>query len=378
MFYAKGYRLNSKDLTIEPSGLLVLKSYPSGAQIYVNGELKTATDATISLKPGTYDVSIRKEGFFEWKKRLTIEKEVVTEATAHLFRINPNLTAITFSSVEKIVPSHDYSKIAYIVSASNGTVETSGLWVLENINLPLGFAREPKRITDGDLSEAVFSWSPDDSKILLTLPKGSYLLDASAFTPQTSRVNIEARKEKIIEEWAETNKKHKQSQISTLPVEIQDILETAIQISFSPDKEMVLYTASKNAQIPPDLIKALPGASTQKQNRDIKPYHTYIYDIEEDRNFLVDDHSSDLQIEGGVPSEAKRRMMWYLSSRNVILADEKGITIMDYDGTNRQTVFNGSYLAPNAFPTLSLDRLIILTNFGATSKPADLYSLGIK
>src|SRR3990167_4487381 len=83
--YAKGFRLNPETGEVAPSGLLVIKSHPDSAQVILNGELKTATNATISLPPGTYDVSVRKEGYAQWNKRLTIEKENVTESTAHLF-----------------------------------------------------------------------------------------------------------------------------------------------------------------------------------------------------------------------------------------------------------------------------------------------------
>src|SRR4030042_6361491 len=112
--YAKGYRLDSDTKKFSPNGLLVIKSVPDGAQIFINGELKTATNATIPLIPNTYDVSVKKEGFLSWNKRLTIEKEIVTEASAHLFKSVPSLSAITFLGVENPIPSHDLTKISYV------------------------------------------------------------------------------------------------------------------------------------------------------------------------------------------------------------------------------------------------------------------------
>ncbi|MEJ2441674.1 MAG: PEGA domain-containing protein, partial [Patescibacteria group bacterium] len=151
-YYARGYRFDSEQFKFIPNGLLVAKSDPDGAQIFIDGELKTATNANIFLSPGTYDVSIRKEGFLPWYKRLTVEKEVVTEIKPHLFRAVPSLSAVTFSSSFNPVPSSDFSKIAYVVPPntqdSNGDEDKMGLWVLETVNLPLGFARDPQRITD--------------------------------------------------------------------------------------------------------------------------------------------------------------------------------------------------------------------------------------
>lgn len=154
--YARGYRFNAQKANLTPNGLLVLKSAPDSAQIYVDGELKTATDATIPLPPGTYDVSIKKEGFRDWNKRLSIQKEVVTEATAHLFKSAPSLTSVTFSTAINTTPSYDFTKIAYIVPVTPTSNDAHGLWIMETLNLPLGFARDPRRITDGNLEGAVF------------------------------------------------------------------------------------------------------------------------------------------------------------------------------------------------------------------------------
>lgn len=376
--YARGYRFNSKDMKLNPNGLLAIKSVPDGAQIYVDGDLKTATNATIPLPPATYDISIRKEGFISWNKRLTIDKEVVTEATAHLFKSTPSLSAVTFSGAQNPTPSRDFTKVAYIVPAGVSS-ENQGLWVMETVNLPLGFARDPKKITDGNLDNSSFVWSPDGSQILLTTAKGIFLIPTNTLTTQSQRVNVSTQKEKILKEWDSENTKLLQSQVRKLPNQLQDILiNNTSEVQFSPDEDMILYSASSSATIKKDLIPQLPGASTQKQERNIEPGKTYIYDIKEDRNFLVDEDASTLEIQGGHSNGFTRRMSWYPSSRNLILSDTDSVVIMDYDGTNRQSVYSGSYIAPNAFPTLSFDRILILTNLGASSTIPNLYSLSLK
>lgn len=356
--YARGYRFDLKTLRFAPNGLLVVKSEPDGAQVFVDAELETATNATIPLPPGTYDVEIRKEGYFPWKKRLVIEKEIVTEANASLFKAVPSLSAVTFSGIIKPVPTNDLTKIAY-------AVPKTGLWVIETVNLPLGFARDPRQITDGDLAEASWEWSPNGREILLTTRTGVFLLDAGRFTPQNQRINIASRKTEILAEWEEERKIKLAAQIKNLPEELVDILERRTNsITFSPDETKILYTASSSAELSDNLIKPLPGASTQKQERSIKAGKTYVYDIKEDRNFSVDD---------GTPA-----LHWFPTSRHLVLAEAGKITIMDYDGTNRQEVYSGSYVAPHAFPTVNKERLLILTNLGADSVLSNLYSLSLK
>jgi len=379
--YARGYRFNENSLKFSPHGLLVVKSDPDGAQVYINEELKTATNATIPLAPGTYDVSIRKDGFFSWNKRLTIKKEEVTETTAQLFKSVPSLSALTFSGSINPIPSDDMSKVSYVVpfdSTKTGSEDKSGLWILETVDLPLGFTREPRRITDGDLSGTDWSWSPDGREILLITKTGTYLLSVSSFTSQKQRVNINLQKDKTLTSWDAERKLKLTSKIKGLPEELQSILERkAKSIVFSPDEDMVLYTASGSAVIPQNLIKPLPGTSTQKEERNIINDKTYIYDIKEDRNFLVDDASSDLVIGAGYLNNSKRRMMWFPTSRHLILAETGKIIIMDYDGTNRQEIYAGNYIAPHAYPTISHDRLLIVTNLGATSVP-NVYTLSLK
>jgi hypothetical protein len=378
--YARGYRFDGKSLRFSPNGLLVATSDPNGGSVLVNGELKTATNTTISLAPGTYDVEIKKEGFMSWKKRLNIEKEVVSEANASLFRLVPSLTPVTFIGSANPVASSDFTKIAYAVYPENGDDPAKvGLWVMETLNLPFGFAKEPRRVTDGDLSKASWLWSPDRREILLTNQLGVFLLDSGQFTPQSQRVNVASRLEEIKATWEEENQTKLEARLRNLPAEHADAFTRKVRsLAFSPDETKILYIASGSATLKPDLVKQLPGASTQKQEREIKEGQIYIYDIKEDRNFLIEQDSEELTIEPDLYSTAKRSISWFPTSSHLVLAEEGKVTIMDYDGTNRQPVYTGSFVPPYAFPFASTGRLLILTNLGADSSLPNLYSVTIK
>ena len=367
--YAQGYRLDQKTLEFSPNGLFVIKSVPDSAQVIVNGELKTATNATVALLPATYDIMVKKDGYRTWSKRITIEKEVVSEATAYLFKSAPSLSPVTFFPSFNPVPSSDFTKISYIIPpdpTASTSSDRSGLWIIDMVNLPLGFARDPRRVTDGDLTAATWSFSPDNREILLKTKTGLYLLATNTFTPQTELINIAAKEKETNSVWQEERQKRTEIQLRKLPDEIEDIFAR------------ILYTASTSATLEENLVKPLPGSSYQRQERDIKAGRVYIYDIKEDRNFLIDEEASSLDIEAGAFSEALRRISWFPTSRHLILAEPNKITIMDYDGTNRQEVYAGSYVAPHAYPALTTDRIIILTNLGANTSPPNLYSLSLK
>ena len=293
-YYARGYKLDLKTLKFQPNGILVIKSEPDGASVYINGDLKTATNATISLSPGVYDVSVKKDGYFSWYKRLTITKEVVTQATISLFINAPSLSPLTFDGAVNPIMSVDGSKIAFAVLPTSTTTEDKvGLWTLDTFSLPLGFSSGPRRITDGDLTNDSYVFSPDGRQIMLTASNGDYVLDSGSFTPQNQMVNIASQKSSILAQWTSEKNLTDQSLIRNLPTVLNDVLTNgSSNFVFSPDRTMVLYTASSSGTLPGNLIAQLPGASTQKQERNLQVGHTYVYDIKEDRNFLISDQLS--------------------------------------------------------------------------------------
>lgn len=363
---ARGYRFDIKTLKFNPNGIIVIKSDPTGAQIFIDGNLKGATDSNISLAPGTYDVNIKKDGYIPWYKRLQVEKEIVTEADLSLFNSTPALAPVTFFGASFPVSADDFSRIAFAVLPSiTQDPDKIGLWVMDTSSLPLGFNRDAKRITDGDLTDATWYFSPNSRDLLLKTSTGVFLLDAGSFTPQNQRINIVSKFNSVTSSWEKEKETKLEAQTRNLPSRLQEILKKSTSaFTFSPDENKIVYTASSSATLEEDLIPQLPGSSTQKQDRDIKVDHTYVYDIKEDRNFLVDE---------GTP----QRLFWLLNSRNLVLAEEGKITIMDYDGTNRQSVYTGSFISPFVYPYINSSKILILTNLGSNSTP-NLYSLNLK
>jgi len=376
-YYARGYKLDFETLKFQPNGILVLKSEPDGASVYINGELKTATNASISLPPGTYDVEVRRDGFFSWYKRLVIEKEIVTQAAISLFKNVPSLSPITQTGVVNPIMSEDGSKIVYsVLPGKNVTNDKTGLWALDTFSLPLGFGAGPKRITDGDMTGATYVFSPDGKQLLLTISNSIFVIDTGSYTTQNQRVNIASKKEITLAAWAKEKEVKNANLIQNLPSEVSDILSRkSSNFVFAPDNNMILYTASSSGTLSEGLTRPLPGASTQKQERAIKPGNTYVYDIKEDRNFLISDQPVTINNTDNPMVAAVR---WMSTGKHLLFALTGQVVIMDYDGTNRQVVYSGSYSTPSAFPYTNATKLLILTNLGATTSSANLYTLTVK
>lgn len=377
-YYARGYRFSTKTFSFLPNGILVVKSEPDGASVYVNGGLKTATNTTIFMSPGKHDLEIKKDGFFSWKKRIQIDKEVVTQANVSLFKNIASLSPITFEGALNPVVSPGGTKIAFTVPTSVDTpTDKVGLYTIDTFNLPLGFSKDPRRIVEGDLTGASYIFSPDSRQILLTTSKGIFLIDSASFTSQSQLVNVAGRVAVILKDWEAQKKVINDAQLKNLPLPLSGILERKTsKIVFSPDDNMVLYTASGSADIDKNLISQLPGASTQKEERSIRDGHTYVYDIKEDRNFLVFDQK--VAFDNNDNKDALPAIRWLTTSKHLLLAMEGKVIIMDYDGTNRQEVYKGAYISPFAFPFANATKLLILTNLGGEGTAPNLYTLTTK
>lgn len=376
---ARGYRFDSKKFSLKPTGLLVATSNPDGAQILVNRELESATNATISLPPETYDIEIKKEGYLPWKKRLTIKKEEVTRADAILFPAAPSLNALTFSGVTSPTLSPDGTKIVFGIPSEDE--EKIGLWIMEIGNLPIGFSSDPRRISNIDPASANWAWSPDSRQLLVTMAANKFVVPVGSFTPQKQLVNLQGTKlDKILEEWKIEKEKRLTARSSRLPDRMKDIIEKkASKVSFSLDGDKVLYTASGSATIADNLIPALPGASTQKQERGIKDGQTYVYDVKEDRNFLITTDKTIRYNELSSASNTQPILDWFTTSNHLILVEQNKITIMDHDGTNRQAVWSGPFEFPFAIPYPNSSRLLMLTKLGAgNGNIPNLYAVILK
>ena len=173
--FAKGYRPSIKSKALEGTGLLSANSFPRGASVFINDKLTTATDDTLNLPPGEYQVKIAKDGYTSWEKTIMLESELVTQTNARLFPSVPNLKPLTFSGCLNPTPSPDGQKIVFAVE--NATTDTkNGLYVLELNNNPLSFNSSATQITRSsqkyNFSESKLTWSPDSSEVLATLNSG--------------------------------------------------------------------------------------------------------------------------------------------------------------------------------------------------------------
>ncbi|PIU02363.1 hypothetical protein COT66_00570 [Candidatus Shapirobacteria bacterium CG09_land_8_20_14_0_10_49_15] len=368
---AQGYKPDLSTGTLRPTGLLVATSDPDAAQLFVDGKLKSATNTTLSLAPDKYEVEIKKDGFFPWKKTLTLKKELVTKTDASLFSSFPDLKVLTFTGATDPLLSPDGQKVVFNVATASASKR--GTWVLDLTDRPLGFNREPRQILESapagrDFSQASYEWSPDFKQILVTLNKETFLVDASRLNPTASLVNITQSAAVLKKRWEEEEMIKNEAKISKLPEKLLAALDEAIaNLEFSPDETKILYTATAAATIPANIIPPLPAASTQPEMRTIEAGKQYVYDLKEDRNFLI-----------SVPAGSEgSQVSWFPTSRHLFVVQEDKISLVEYDNQNWMDIYTGPFENSFAFPFPSGTKLLILTSIGKNT-PANLYAISLK
>ncbi len=375
ILYGKGYNFNFGDgkIGISGTGLLAATSQPDGAGIYINDHLTSATNNTINLAPGEYNIKIFKSGYSSWSKKIKIEKEVVSSAFALLLPSAPKLENITDTGVNNPVTDPSRTKIAYTVSSSDDP-RKNGIYILDMGLRPILTLQSASiQIADDTIdsfSKAKLAWSPDAKEIIATISVGpststAYLLKTSFNqNPQDvteTLVNVNAS-------WNKEKESQIKSQLFGLKTKLQNLIKENFSIlSWSADETKILYTATKSANLPTIIDPPLIGTNSTPQDRNINKEAVYVYDIKEDRNFKIMDSMPD-----------PLSLTWFADSRHLIYVTDKKITIMDYDGINKTTIYAGPFIDDYAFAWPDGSKILMLTDLGNPTIPPNLYTIGLK
>jgi len=360
ILFARGYRPNPTTGGISPTGLIAATSVPDGAQILIDNQLKSATNTTLDMAPGSYKVQFKKEGYTPWEKTLQIDAGIVTKAAATLFPSVPSLKAITSNGASAPSLSPINSQVAFLRQEGN----LSNIYLIDLSESPLGsINRDAKILTSLPKNDYILKWSPDGKQLMSTATPSSYLTLVA--DQDTSEVTL-SRMATVNIQWQILQKTLDTPRLQTLPIALREILvDSTANMIWSPRENKILYTATASASIPDNLIPPLPGSNSQPQARTLVPKTMYVYDLEEDRNFQVGKLSDSLS--------------WFPDSEHLVKIEPNKVSIMEYDNTNPTVVYAGPMVAGYAFPYPSGKQLLILTNLNPASVTVpNLYAVSLR
>ncbi len=377
IFYAKGYRFTTNEgkPIFQGTGILSLSSSPEGAKVYINGNLTTATNNTLNLRPGTYDVEIRKEGYFSWKKTVVIKKELVTEANALLFPTTPKFEPITITGVENLAKDPSGTILAYTVSSSSATGK-NGVYVLDMNSRPiLPTSSLTSQLIDNtayDFSKAQLSFDPEGDQILASISgqlATSYVLLAVKGNNDNPQ-NVTVTLPQVLQEWQNEGTLKEKKTLDALPKGVKTLVTDYFdQRKVSPDQTKIYYQAKKDGMLPIVINPRLLELNSTPESRDIRAGNIYVYDVKEDRNYLVYEKKED---------KKTPEFIWFPDSEHLVFVEDNQVKVIESDGMNTTTIyagpFNPSFVA--VWPDGS--NLVILTNFNSHDTPENLYRISLK
>ena len=379
VLYATGYRFEIDGQRgnfrfIEGTGILVATSRPDGARVLVNDDLTTATNNTINLAPGGYDVRIEKDGYLTWSKRIIIRKSLVSEANAFLLPTAPKLEAVTTIGVSNVAMDRSGTLLAYGVSSASAS--RNGVYVLNMSSGPFVFlGASGIQVVDEAIdkfSEAKFTFSPDGKEILAELQNPiRYYLFSTDGRNQIPR-NVSQTLPLTRQDWEQQQMTADKKIMDSLSLELQPIARDFFDgIKLSDEQDKILYTASLSATLAPILKKAVPSLNSTPDQRKIAKGNIYVYDIEEDKNYLIYD-ASKLK-EGQEPPN----YLWHADSRHLIFSQNGKINIVEYEGGNLTTVYDGHFLDDLIFPWPNGGSIGIVSRLSETV-PYNIYRISLQ
>lgn len=361
--YTSGYRI-SKDgsdktkVDLTQTGMINAKSLPEGANVYLNGELITATDDTIpGINAGIHNLKIVKSGYIEWAKDVEVYPELVTDITAVLVSRTPRLEPLTNTGAKSPSISPTLTKLAYF----SEDVEEPGISIIQLNQGGVSLFGSTANTVIKDTDRIKYSrgqsieWSPDEKTLLIQVSNNQYYL----LTLNTGVVEPTATPNLVRATWNVELLKKRTDFIEKIqmPENIRKIA-TEEESVWSPDNKKFLYKIENGETIEYrvyNLEKPLP--------------------ISEKIDNLV------FSINKG---EEAPKVSWYGDSFHIIMTKANmeqqatgEISLIRIDGSNKTELYNNTLYSDLAYSTPGGDKIIILTSFKSGGQ-TDLYTISIR
>ena len=248
VFYSQGYRYDFENKKIVQVGGLFLNISPSSVKVCVDQKMVKKTNFLLNsvliqnLLPREYRLEVKKDGYFNWEKNLTIEKQQVIEAkNITLIPENPEFNVL-FQGAEDIWLLPNNKKI---VSKENGEQGWSlklfdlGKEVKSHLVKEEEISRYESELLDLELS-------PDSKRILLKLGLKEqikhFIIDLNR--PTTSLISLD-----FLPPTAEAVSFNPQNSLKVFFLEKEKLCQadlTTRQTSLLSEEILIYQTSGKN------------------------------------------------------------------------------------------------------------------------------------
>ena len=358
--YAKGYSFDRQKGSLGKTGMIMIKSQPDGAKIYLDEKFVEVSNANLTnLKGGLYNIRLEKEGYGSFQKDLPVKEEFATFLDAVLIPLNPELKPLTPSGVKDPTLTESRDKILFLTKDR----DRPGIWSLNLTGNIFSLIKGALEVVAKDNDKASYSLAenlylaPNDEEVLVKMNKKGYYLLALTQGEPTPQATTSAQS--VFTGWQkiDSQKKLTLSQKYKVP---KNLFKTATESAslWSPDERRFIYALSQGK---------------------ILEYHVYSttdplgVGEKEDANVI------------NLEKTQKTKVSWFSDSKHLLITtceqetkDEiclsGKVQMVRIDGTNLTQVYSGALSSINVFPTPDGTKIIIQTSFNQNTQP-NLYAI---
>ncbi len=165
LLYAMGYRYNFKKWKLEAVGALFLNGQPKDVEIYINNikHNQTLPYRLMNLLPNSYNIEIKKDGYFSWTKNLDVQGKQTTFVNNIILFKKEKPQKIFNKQINIIKISPNKTKLLY--STINNSFEE--IWIHNLIKKQKELLLYRLAIEDNLLNNKEVWWSNNGDKILI-------------------------------------------------------------------------------------------------------------------------------------------------------------------------------------------------------------------
>lgn len=173
VLYVRGITYDFSKKTFVTTGILAVRSAPKDAQIFLNQKLKRKSAGDIKfLIPGEYQVTLKKEGYHDWNKRLAINSGQVTWASPAFNNINLLYkTPLLQNQIQNVTDFRNQNNtITYLTKEEIVTASASDINNQKSWKLP----RSINKIVEANDSEEIFILKEENASIVFDSVSGKF------------------------------------------------------------------------------------------------------------------------------------------------------------------------------------------------------------
>ncbi len=194
LYVALGYRFDRTSGHVVRSGLLLVSNKPTAAEVYIDNQLKdTSAPSRFELTTGDYTLSLKRSGYRDWSKKISILPSTVEEVYYPL--LIPNTlqprTLLSVNNPVLVSQSHD-RKFVLLQSDGEPQLQLLELDPKAPKQTTLTLPDQIKRENNQTGTFKVVEWALNNKQVLLsqTLPSGTTELISLDVTKPQEAINI--------------------------------------------------------------------------------------------------------------------------------------------------------------------------------------------